>query len=60
MATEKLKGERSKEYIDRLCAMADKSINNIETQFSEMKEKGITGFCCECGCNLYADKEHEC
>jgi len=60
MAIEKLEGETSIEYVNRLCAMADKSVINIEKQFSEMKEKGITGFCGNCGCNLYIDKEHKC
>jgi len=60
MTTEKLEGETSEDYVKRLFIMADTHIDNIEAQFMEMKEKGIVGFCNECGCNIYIDRKHIC
>lgn len=48
-----------KEY-ERLILEAEKCIKNIEDVKSDMKDKGIIGFCKHCSFDIYADKLHEC
>lgn len=57
---ERLPNETIEEYLDRLDKKANHHLKNINDAFAEMKDKGIIGFCSECGCNKYKNIEHKC
>jgi len=46
--------------IEELFREGDKTIANIELVKKDMKKRGIIGFCKECGCNIYKNKNHNC
>lgn len=53
------KDESITDYLKRIDKKAQEHFKNIEGVFSDMKNKGIKGFCTECGCDVYKDKKHE-
>ena len=57
---EKKIDESTEDYLKRLFAEADRAVENINKVKEDMKRDGVIGFCHDCGCNLYTDKEHIC
>lgn len=56
----KLDNETTTEWLARLSAAGNRSIKNIEKVKSDMKRDGVIGFCPECSCDIYKDREHIC
>lgn len=52
--------ETVSDWLERLDKAAKKSIKNIEDVKSDMIKNGVVGFCPNCGCDIYKDKEHKC
>lgn len=46
--------------VEKAINQAKAAIKNIEVIKRHMKAKGVIGFCSNCGCNLYKDKQHKC
>jgi len=53
-------GESITEYLKRMDSIMKRSCNNIEKISNDMEEDEVSGFCSNCGCNIYEDKEHKC
>ncbi len=60
MEFKKREDESNEDYLNRLLSAGDNCISNLEKIKSDMQKDGVTGFCNECGCSLYKDKNHNC
>jgi len=53
-------GESGADYLKRLFAEGDRCVSDIKKTKEDMKRDGVIGFCKECGCHIYENKEHKC
>lgn len=54
------KNESDKDYLKRLQVEGARLLANLKQIEEDKRRRSIIGFCSECGCNRYADKEHKC
>ena len=60
MDVKRKEGESTEDYLKRLFEHGDQCVANLEKTFADMKKDGVTGFCPECGCDIYNNKVHKC